>query len=524
MEESTDSKTTSRIIRQWYQACINHHLNCLKPGVGRLPTRLLHLEKDSLRLCHSSEIPCGTQYATLSHCWGGLESLKLLKSNYKEFILDIPRDQLSKNFTDAIQITKSLNLSYLWIDSLCIVQDDPEDWRHEAVLMSEVYGHSSINIAAADAENGKIGCFFQRNPRDIRPLRIKLVKQSSLGDYVIFDLYAQTERIQSGALIKRAWAFQERFLSPRTLHFTCSQVFWECNRQIASEVFPTGFVGFPYHSEVSLGRDWKLEELWPHIVRLYSMGKLTYGTDKLIALSGVAKWYQDQRDDQYLAGLWKNDLARGLLWWVTNFKEDNQPAEYQAPSWSWASQNKAVNHDHVFLSKRGSSIYVNLLDVQIQSQSPNCMGQVTSGFIRLKCRNLLRGSWSQPDGIAESSMGLPWKQLTFKGIWDVEPEEGRMIYLLPIMDQISDWVYGIMIEPSGSTGTHNGWFRRVGYFKLDLTVHHHLPCHWEEQTEYFRSLQKEANRVDSYIPADSIYESTVGEDERGNKLYTIVLI
>jgi hypothetical protein len=119
-----------------------------------------------------------------------LESLKLLKSNYKEFILDIPRDRLWKTFLDAIQITKSLNLSYLWIDSLCIVQDDPEDWRHEAALMSDIYGHSSINIAAADAENGKIGCFFRRNSRDITPLRIKLVKQNSLGDYIIFDLYA----------------------------------------------------------------------------------------------------------------------------------------------------------------------------------------------------------------------------------------------------------------------------------------------------------------------------------------------
>jgi hypothetical protein len=496
----------------------------LKPGVGRLPTRLLHLEKYSLRLCDSSEILRGTQYATLSHCWGGLESLKLLKSNYKEFILDIPRDLLWKNFLDAIQITKSLNLSYLWIDSLCIVQDDPEDWRHEAALMSDIYGHSSINIAAADAENGKIGCFFRRNSRDIMPFRIKLVKQNSLGDHIIFDLYAQTEGIQSGALVKRAWAFQERFLSPRTLHFTRSQVFWECKKQIASEVFPTGFIGFPYHSEVRLGRDWKLEELWPHIVRLYSMGKLTYGTDKLIALSGVAKWYQDQRDDQYLAGLWKNDLARDLLWWVTNPKENGQSAEYQAPSWSWASQNKAVGHHHVVSSKSGNLIYVNLLDAQIQSLPPNSMGQVTSGYIRLKCRNLLCGYWSPLDGIAEFSMGLPWKQLTFKGIWDMEPADERMVYLLPIMGQISDSVYGIMIEPSGSPGAHNGWFRRVGYFMLDLAVDHHLPCHWEEQTEYFRSLQKELNRVDSYIPADSIYESTVGGDRRGNKLYTIVLI
>lgn len=136
-----------------------------------LPSRLIDIGhsgmNDHLRLC-TTDIPLDAQYATLSHCWGQLDFVKLSRANLASFRQSIPYQELPKTFQETITITRQFGLRYLWIDSLCIIQDEIEDWSNEAPRMATVYGNSSLNIAATGARDGSEGLFFHRDPDFVR--------------------------------------------------------------------------------------------------------------------------------------------------------------------------------------------------------------------------------------------------------------------------------------------------------------------------------------------------------------------
>lgn len=139
-----------------------------------LPSRLICLHKTEVRLCSTERLPRNTQYATLSHCWGLIKQFTLNHENFDTLQESIPVHLLSKTFQDAIFLTQKFGFQYLWIDSLCIVQDDANDWRHESSLMTSVYGGSALNRAASHARDGRVGCFVDRSPMDITQCLVPL--------------------------------------------------------------------------------------------------------------------------------------------------------------------------------------------------------------------------------------------------------------------------------------------------------------------------------------------------------------
>ena len=138
-----------------------------------MPTRLLDVGLDdsyALRVCEGASVPPGTSYVTLSHCWGGNVPMQLKKDNVSTFQAGLP-DGIPTTFADAIQITRAIGIRYLWIDSLCIIQDSVEDWQKEASLMDHVYEHAWCNIAATKARNSSEGLFSDRDPSTVRPVK-----------------------------------------------------------------------------------------------------------------------------------------------------------------------------------------------------------------------------------------------------------------------------------------------------------------------------------------------------------------
>lgn len=125
-----------------------------------------------MRLCLSQGLPTDTEYLTLSHCWGQKHFTTLTRESFHSFLCEIPTDLLTKTFKDAIAITRKLGFRYIWIDSLCIFQGDLSDWRAESALMANVYGNSTLNIAAADAPDGDTGCFFERTSFKLKGWKI----------------------------------------------------------------------------------------------------------------------------------------------------------------------------------------------------------------------------------------------------------------------------------------------------------------------------------------------------------------
>lgn len=197
MSESTDSRSSWQLITKWIDECVDNRVQCGGRGdCSWKPTRLLDLGQDATQLkphlilskehfmeSSISEERCRStsseHYMTLSHCWGSNEILRLLRGNLDSLCKSIRLESLPKTFKDAMRITRDLGIRYLWIDSLCIIQDSPDDWLQEAAAVSYVYKNSFCNIAATGAADGSQGCFFSRNPNTISAPRFNQTGKTS---------------------------------------------------------------------------------------------------------------------------------------------------------------------------------------------------------------------------------------------------------------------------------------------------------------------------------------------------------
>lgn len=316
---------------------------------------------------------------TLSHCWGTHSTLRLLLSNIADFKIAIPLEDLSKVYQNALMVTARIGFHYLWIDSLCIIQDNIGDWRAEAANMGEIYRNGVCNIAATGFKDGASGLFVNRNTKRMLPLTITLFTNVALhgkivvprGPYILVDGDFLKRNIEQAPLNRRAWVVQERLLSPRTLHFGSQQVFYECIQRIYSEIYVSGFPDGMNDLPAKLNL-WSLENgtqrpqerddswsltsrlrtpltlyerlhmTWGAIVGSYTMGSLTVKEDKLIAVAGLAKSIHQHIRCTYFAGLWEDRFLDQLLWAVASSLSNGAHLPLNAPSWTWASTTAPV--------------------------------------------------------------------------------------------------------------------------------------------------------------------------------------
>ncbi|PNY26804.1 Uncharacterized protein TCAP_03263 [Tolypocladium capitatum] len=404
---STNSDTSKAIIAEWLDRCVKTHKACTLPlNIAKtLPSRVIDLSSGAPKLLVVQDDTPLLPYATMSHCWGSHMPLRLLSSNIAELQVEIPATQLSRSFRDVIQVVRWLGLSYIWIDSLCIVQDSAPDWEKESASMAEVYSNSYCNIAAAHAADGTYGCFIERDPRLVQPLKVDLNWGPDPGSYYAMQWLYWRQKVMETPLNARAWVCQERYLAPRNLFFGETQLYWECCDCAASETFPVGLprgVGGmlksldPHVTGAALRRGHGLSDepeldafsLWDGIVYTYSNGKLTYAEDKLVAISGLASRMQKHTQSEYLAGLWRKHLPYQLLWTVGGIQwiiSQERPAVYTAPSWSWASTHGTIEDACVVRHADDGEIVLDILDVRVDLVSDvNPFGRVKGGYIRAR--------------------------------------------------------------------------------------------------------------------------------------------
>ncbi|KAJ3454435.1 hypothetical protein MRS44_018329 [Fusarium solani] len=284
LSNNTGSEEALAKAPAWIQTCTSTHQACNVEMKAEpwFPTRLLDPSAvdgspDTFRLIITSEMPpaCDERYATLSHCWGSAQFLQLKRSTISELRKGVQVSALPKTFREAIQVTRMLGLHLLWIDSLCIFQDrdDLSDWLVEAALMHKVYAHSFCNISAAGASDSSKGLFFERDQRISLNTEVRVCTQDlGLGvDYVecrIENFGFWTDEVNNCPLNKRGWVLQERFISPRVLHFGRNQLFWECRENTAAECYPESL---PQVFQATNG------------VRLKRLGRPVYGSNDLNA-------------------------------------------------------------------------------------------------------------------------------------------------------------------------------------------------------------------------------------------------
>lgn len=286
---------------------------------------------------HESVLDERAQYTTLSHRWGDQIAERTMRKNITSRCTGIDTNILPKSFRDAITVTRKLGVRYLWIDAICIIQDDHADWIEQAPQMGKIYQHAYCTIAAHSAENSMTG-FLESKPSDYI-LRIGCYKAKTgvSGTLHIGAPRSFDQAVDQSYLKRRAWALQELTMSRRTVHCSNGRMYWSC-RHIA-QPRPLGF-----KSELSANpsptwrifdRDVSTDESWFDLVTDYSKCELTYPSDKLAAISGIAMELQTRTDEIYRSGLFESSLPQGLLWFSGGQSLKRQ--DQRVPSWSWGS-------------------------------------------------------------------------------------------------------------------------------------------------------------------------------------------
>lgn len=216
------------VVKMWFDDCVASHSTCA-PVARALPRRLIAtgITGGTVRLVRTGKMTPETRYATLSHCWG--EKLPLRTTSDNEALLEkeISPDIMPRTFQDAIEVARGLGIPYLWIDALCIRQDDLVEWSHEAANMKNVYAGSVLTIAASNGTSSVDGCFAPTRPggsyRDIhftmddaRPLHVRAHENKTAS------LTSMTQ------LSSRGWVLQEQLLSRRIVYCMLPELHWQC--------------------------------------------------------------------------------------------------------------------------------------------------------------------------------------------------------------------------------------------------------------------------------------------------------
>ncbi|KAK2605646.1 hypothetical protein N8I77_008470 [Diaporthe amygdali] len=292
-----------------------------------LPTRVIevgNIGDEKLRLLETQASTIG-QYTALSYCWGGNQPLKTTCANINDLKAgQLLLSHLPQTLVDAVHVTRSLGIQYLWVDALCIIQDSIEDWEKEAEQMAIIYEKAYLVIAASSSSSAKQG--FLGHQRQSRPYHLTLPEHYGMPIVIgarrrpcsgFHDAYDPMD-----PLAQRAWAFQEQHMSTRCLIFSIDELQWMCRTNTACECGAgCSSVSYPVlpdycddtRQAVAMGGH-TLQNLWRKAVMQYSPRKLTSPDDKLPAFSGLASIFGARMKSRYLAGLWEEDIILDLAW------------------------------------------------------------------------------------------------------------------------------------------------------------------------------------------------------------------
>lgn len=490
LPESTNSPETMSTARHWIDTCKSRHRHCnssLEPG--QCPTRLLDCgpfgdPSVSCRLIETGTTNLKEPYMTLSHCWGNVDCLKLTMDNYAQFLQGIPPDSLPLLYRDAIHTTLSLGQKYLWIDSLCIIQqgDNQQDWKSEVKLMSQVYSNSYCTISAKDTPNGHHTMFATRNPDAIRPFQ---ATKGGTRPYHLLDIFFWTSEISHSLINTRGWVFQERLLAPCVLYFGQRQIFWECRESTAAETYPRGVTGQwgapetlqfkKYLSNTAVSAT-DAYSWWEEVVSTYTACKLTFPADKLVAISAVARVLATLLKDEYVAGMWRRNLQTELLWYTKN--PQPRPKLYRAPSWSWASVDGKISR-YLWDPEHLKSWLFDVKDLELEYPSDDKTASICGGWLQL--RGLLRPCMLERQVTAHANRGM--RLVLTNGVqfdtdasgvldaldddFDNLQETNHSLYCIPAAESMTNFLFMLLLSV---VDPEKGVYRRVGIFD----------CHCEE--------------------------------------------
>lgn len=388
LSESADT------VRKWISTCSLQHFRCSKNvNPTSYPSRLLEVGKSGIRLSPTREEKVHGPYVALSYCWGPPPHKfpRLTSSNVDRLQAGIQDEQLPVAFQEAISFIRLLNIRYIWIDCLCIIQDGPgskEDWFYESSRMHQVYSECLFCLALDRAKSPQESILTGPIPEFTAPFVIKTKpvcpkNGDNATSRIVVPQWYYRHAHHDEPLCLRAWAFQERFLSARVVGFGVAEVSWACRElQFACESFPAGAgelrnrglayspISYPIFS--NLDESSHLNELckqWFVILTEYTSRSLTYPeSDKLVALSAITTRMGQLMDDENVQGHFWKTIIRNLFWscsriyslpklaqggWRPTVRRTQLPRNengsnfHVPPTWSWASVDGMIRFEEI---------------------------------------------------------------------------------------------------------------------------------------------------------------------------------
>lgn len=481
-----------KFIQRHLKECATQHTQCGWQLVStnssnnpepEMPTRVIDVggPEETVSLIEQPSKESGLpilhgKYTTLSHCWGPPErhSIRTTTENIARHRAAIPLSDLSRTFRDAVRITREIGIRYLWIDSLCIIQDDKEDWDREAPTMGLVYGQSYLTIAATGAADGTQGCFMGRDDTSVAnavPIpatkdqpgspQVFLRKSPFLRRNILDDWQRDAPRQvhvghKLGPLQDRAWVTQEWALSPRMIHCCRGPLVWACQETEEAED------GTELEMRFKLAPTWESE--WEPLIQEYCSRGLTMTGDRLIAMQGIFDKIRERFGKEFVHGILTDpglrgeDIAISILWArfgrQTSLERPQKLVDMEIPSWSWASTLGKITYGYCL--ERGFGLM------------PGFHCGFQNGFSELCIRSfLIKESYhSLAATLKETSRRGPSLVKPPKGIipdaGDFESLEeetkGEPLYLVPVFDWGGRF-HGLLLQEDLSARRR---FKRIG--------------------------------------------------------------
>ncbi|OAL06740.1 HET-domain-containing protein [Phaeosphaeriaceae sp. SRC1lsM3a] len=494
-----DSERTYRLAGEWLRECCESHVSSkICPAIsgsteGFRPTRVIDVGHNnghfSPRLVRAEDM-VSSSYTCLSYCWGGDQPVKTIMANVSAHYKSIPFETLPQTLKDALVVAAKLDMQYIWIDALCIIQNSHEDMIKELASMPSIYRCAYLTIAASSASTCYSGFL---SPRTWKPNASSLQlshrtrrrtgqKNDNHGDVLNLIDYDSLDW-ESDPAYTRGWIVQEHLLSPRVLDFTSVLVFFRCAGSFSSDGLfqntPTekfdaitaglAIIDRDTPGPASAGFDWS----WA--VEEYTKRALSVPSDKLNAIAAVAQWCYDKRPSRYYAGLWEHDLVENLVWQVESEPPLPRPSTYRAPSWSWAAVDGPVN---ISASPDGrydeslASAEIVQCDVELKHEVLP-FGEVVSA--RLVIRGPVRGAkWYflreelQIDGHDKVATEATAQRDAMEVDWASSSDAFRHVELLEVFAQTDMLASrGLILDRGGQSEQYS----RVGYFAFTSRKH-----------------------------------------------------
>ncbi|KAF5589818.1 uncharacterized protein FSUBG_11020 [Fusarium subglutinans] len=369
------------------ESCVLH--NHFNPDKTFIPDRLIDVRGDQLSLVLTKHFQPrdadSHRYTALTYCWGpephASKQLKTTSVNIHQHLQHIPEFSLPQVIKDAVAVTRTLCIPFLWVDALCILQDETSDWDKQCVVMERIYGNAHLTLAAASSDNCEEG-FIKKKDRIVLPFR------RTPHDIQVFGIYSPRYEEETGreispsAWFQRGWTFQERLASTRILVFANENIHFICKffgESMGRERFtPLGLYDMLDRVAIDSGSTTAIYQEWNEIIEQIcsKTHELTRKTDFLPSIAGIASLLSKRLGNDYIAGSRRPvPTYHGLL------RELESPSPYIAPSWSWASRHEKLIFGLYLPELTGCQPEFDSLETDVTLRGESVFGEVENATL-----------------------------------------------------------------------------------------------------------------------------------------------